>query len=296
MEVIHLLGKYEAFAKVVECGSLSAAADALGYTQSGISHMISSLEASLGFRILDRSRSGAALTDSGRRIFPAVRAMLDNQERLMQIVSEIHGLSAGTVRIGTFTSVAVHWLPEMIKEFGRDYPKIEFKLLSGDYSDVEGWLRSGDVDIGFVHMPTSEDYICYPLAQDRLVAILPPDHPLAKKDKFKVEAAAHEPFISLPESSAQDAVEALGAAGIKPDIKFTTKDDYALVSMVAHGLGISIVPELLISGRSDSLAALELDPPSSRTIGLAARPEACSAPATAKFIEYVRKWASRRDP
>lgn len=285
-----MLQKYEAFIRVVELGSLTKAADFLGYTQSGVSHMISSLEKELGFKILIRSRTGVRLTDAGERIFPAVRGMLDHSEQLSQIVSAIRGMNAGTVRIGTFTSVAVHWLPQMIKEFQKEYPNIDFKLLNGDYYDVEQWLHEGAVDIGFVHTPAPEGYSCVPLASDRLLAILPPDHPLAYREKFCIADAAREPFISLPETSAQDAMQALGSAGIKPNIKFTTKDDYAIVSMVSCGLGISIVPELLLAGRNERIAVLELDPPSTRTIGLAIRSESSSGSATARFVEYVRKW------
>ena len=288
------LNKYEAFLQIVEQGSLTRAAEQLGYTQSGISHMISSLESELGFQLLLRSRAGVRLTDAGEKLLPAVRGMLGYREQLNQIVAAIHGMDAGTVRIGTFTSVAVHWLPEMIKQFQQDYPNIEFDLRNGDYYDVDQWLREGVVDIGFVHMPSAAGYECIPLVRDRLLAILPPEHPLAGAASFPIRAAAREPFISLPESSAQDARQTLDAAGVHPNIKFTTKDDYALISMVEHGLGMSIVPELLLAGGSGRLAALELDPPASRVIGLAVRGGQSVGPATARFVEHIRRWVAAR--
>ena len=284
------IGKYLAFVKVVELGSLSKAAESLGYTQSAVSHMIGSLEAELGFSVLIRNRAGVLLTDGGERILPVVRNILNCCNQLDQIAASVHGLDAGTVRIGTFTSVAVHWLPELIKSFQRLYPRIEFKLLNGDYYDVEQWLHDGLVDIGFVHTPSSLNCHCIPLAEDRLLAILPADHRLAELERFPIAEAARESFISLPESSAQDASKALSAAGVKPNIKFTTKDDYAILAMVRHGLGVSIVPELLLTGHTDGLAIKELDPPSSRTISLAVRSMPTCGPATLKFVEHIQSW------
>ena len=284
--------KYQAFVKTVELGSLSKAGEALGYTQSAVSHMIGSLESELGFSVLNRSRAGVWLTDSGERILPVIRSILDSSSQLDQIVASIRGLDAGTVRIGAFTSVAVHWLPEIIKSFQIQYPRIEFKLLNGDYHDVEQWLHDGLVDIGFVHTSSALNYHCIPLAEDRLLAILPADHRLAGADRFPLAEAARESFISLPDSSAQDAMNALTSAGIKPNIKFTTKDDYAILAMVRHGLGISIVPELLLTGQHSGLSVKELDPPSSRTIRLAVRSMETAGPATLKFVEHICAWVN----
>ena len=130
------LAKYEALVTVVELGSLTRAAQSLGCTQSAVSHSIDSLEKELGFPILKRGRAGVQLTAEGERLLPAVNALLGSAEQLNQTAAAIRGLDAGTVRIGAFTSVAVHWLPAVLKEFQTDYPKVEFKLLNGDYHDV----------------------------------------------------------------------------------------------------------------------------------------------------------------
>ena len=284
------LAKYEALLRIVDMGSLSAAAAALGYTQSAVSHMLLSLEKELGLRLITRSRAGVHLTDAGERLLPVVRTLLADNEQLGQTVAALHGLDAGTVRIGAFTSVAVHWLPGIIKSFQQEYPRIEFKLMNGDYFDVENWLYGQEVALGFVRMPFDGAYLCTPLVEDRLLAILPRGHRLAKEKRFPIRQAAYEPFISLPESSAQDTRMALEAAGVKPNIKFYTKDDYAIIAMVANGLGMSIVPELLLTGRSNGLAVRELDIPGSRTIGLAMRAIDSVGPATVKFADHVCAW------
>ena len=141
--------KYQVFLHVTEAGSVSRAAEDMGLTQSAVSHALSSLESEFGLRLLTRSRSGVRLSPEGKRILPAVRDILSAEERLRETVSSLHGLSTGTIRVASFTSVAVHWLPSMLKAFQAQYPQIRFKLLNGDYHDVEQWLEEGAVDLGF---------------------------------------------------------------------------------------------------------------------------------------------------
>lgn len=288
------ISKFETLAKVCELGSLTKAAEALGCTQSAVSHTINSLEEQFGFAILTRSRAGVKLTDNGQRIMPSVRGILNYYEQLNQTVSAIRGLDFGTVRIGAFTSVAVHWLPGVIKEFQRDYPNVDIKLLNGDYHDVEKWLTEGSVDLGFVNLPTNLNCECIALMEDRLLAILPPDHKFASYPKFPLVECETEAFITLLETSNHDANKALSAAGIKPNIKFSTKDDYAIIAMVEQGLGISIMPELLLRGRHDNVAVKELVPPSKRTIGLAIGETSRQSPATRKFADYIIRWVKEK--
>lgn len=284
------LSRYQVFLKVVELGSLTRAAEALGYTQSGVSHIIGSLESELGFALLTRSRAGAQLTPEGERILPAVRAILNGVGQLEGIVAAIRGLDTGVVRVGAFTSVAVHWLPGMIKTFQQAHPGIEFKLLNGDYHDVERWLQDGSVDVGFVALPTRVECRAIPLKEDRLLAILPKDHPKAKLDKLPVTEIAGEDFISLLKNSDQDARRAMELAGVTPNIRFTTKDDYAILAMVENGLGISIVPELLLQGHAENLRVMELFPGARRTIALAIPDPAAMSPAVSRFVECAREW------
>ena len=288
------LDKYQTLMSVVEAGSLTTAAAGLGCTQSAVSHSIDALEKELGFAVLKRSRAGVQLTNEGERILPAVRNYLAAGEQLRQTASSIRGLESGTVRIGAFTSVAVHWLPPVLKEFQRDYPKVDFKLLNGDYHDVEQWLRDGSVDVGFVALPAGVDCECIPLMEDRLLAILPLHSRFENYPKFPLVECETEPFISLLESSDHDARRALEAAGVKPNVRFYTKDDYAVIAMVEQGLGISIMPELLLKGRRDALQILPLIPEAKRTIGLAIAAGGKAGPATRRFADYVVRYVTEQ--
>lgn len=288
------LSKYETLAAVVEQGSLTLAARQLAVTQSAVSHTVDSLEKELGFPILKRSRAGVHLTEEGERLMPAVRALLSSAEQLEQTAGAIRGLDTGLVRIGAFTSVAVHWLPGVLKEFQTDYPKVDFRLLNGDYHDVEEWLSDGSIDIGFVNVPCALDCECIPLMEDRLLAILPLDSRFASYPKFPLVECETEPFISLLKSSDHDARRALEAAGVEPNVRFYTKDDYAIIAMVEQGLGMSIMPELLLKGRQDRLLTLPLIPEARRTIGIAIAAGKRAGPATRRFADYVVRYVKKQ--
>ncbi|MBQ7736229.1 MAG: LysR family transcriptional regulator [Oscillospiraceae bacterium] len=285
--------KYEVFEKIVEYSSLTRAAEELGLTQSGVSHVLAALEEEFGFPLLRRSRVGARLTPEGEALMPRVREVLRSQERLEQAAAELRGLAAGTVRVATFTSVAVHWLPGMLQEFQALYPRVDFRLFNGDYHDVDRWLSDGSADVGFVALPTELRCPCTPLKEDRLLAVLPKNHPLAALEVCPAAAVAREPFISLLETSDDDARRALEAAGVTPNVRFTTKDDYAIIAMVEQGLGVSIMPELLLTGREDGVALRPLEPAASRTLALAVPAGDAAGPATRRFAEFVREWVEK---
>ena len=284
--------QYEAFVKTAELGSLTRAAEALGSTQSRISHVLSAMEEEYGFRLMQRSRSGVVLTEAGAMLLPKMEAVLRQNRELEALIADIRGADAGTVRLGAFTSVAVHWLPGMIEAFQAAHPRVELKMFNGDYYDVEQWLRDGTVDMAFITLPAPEGTRVIPLAEDELLAILPKGHPLAAKPQISTSCLGREPFISLLQSSDHDIHRALDKAGIIPNIRYTTKDDYAIIAMVEQGLGISIVPELLIRGRSQNVEVRPLEPRATRTIALALA-EGVSSPAVEAFAQTAVAWLER---
>ena len=268
---------------------MGEAAQSLGSTQSRISHILSDLEAEYGFSLLRRSRGGIELTEAGRLVLPKMQEILSKEQALAECVDEIRNANAGTVRVGVFTSVAVHWLPGMIRSFQAEHPGAHLEMRNGDYHDVDQWLREGSVDLGFVTLPAPAGMRTIPLAEDPLVAILPRDHRLARLEQIPIEELGQDPFISLLQSSDHDIHRALDNAGVHPNIKFTTKDDYAILAMVEQGLGISIVPQLLIRGRGQNLAVRPLVPQASRNIALAI-PEGEALPVVNAFAQTAVEW------
>ena len=284
------LNKYEIFCKTADLHSLTKAAAAMGITQSAVSHIIADLEKEFGCPLLVRSRAGTRLTAEGERLLPFLRAVVAAEERLRREAAELHSPKAGVVRIGAFTSVAVHWLPGILKQFQKAWPEVEIRLLNGDYQDVNTWLAEGSVDVGFVTLPTDLGCRTMPLMSDRLLAVLPPEHPLAAKERVNLRDLSGESFISLLEGSNQDARRALEAAGVSPAVRYVTKDDYAIIAMVGQGLGVSIMPELLLRGRTEGVRVSEIDPPMSRTIALAYAAGREPTTAAERFADCVADW------
>ena len=279
--------KYLAFIKTVEYGSFTKAAEALSYSQSGISRMINDLEREWKISLLERDRSGVRLTSDGLKLLPYAKSVCNEYSKLQMQIDELNGLESGLIRIGTFSSVANHWLPRIIKVFQKDFPHIEYELLLGDYKEIEEWIVDGRVDFGFLRLPTRPDLETLFLEQDKLLAILPENHPMSDCDRFPVSAFCEDPFILLEKGSNAEISAIFERNNITPKIHFTTWDDYAIMSMVESGLGISILPELILKRIPYRIISKELNVPAYRTIGIAYRDQKNLSLATKKFIDYL---------
>jgi DNA-binding transcriptional LysR family regulator len=220
---------------------------------------------------------------------PYAKSLYGEYIRLQEQVSQLNGLQSGLVRIGTFSSVATYWLPKIIKRFQQDYPKIDYELLLGDYDEIEQWIDQGRVDCGFLRLPVRKKELqTKTLAQDRLLAVLPIDHPLAKLDKFPIEKLCDYPFMLLEKGAKGEISEIFEKNRLTPNIKFTTWDDYAIMSMVESGLGISILPELILQRVPYKIVAKELSVPAYREIGFVVKDEKNLPLAVKKFEEYLK--------
>ena len=281
--------QYEIFVKTAELGSLTRAAESLNSTQSRVSHVLSAMEEEFGFSLMRRNRAGVKLTEAGAMLLPKMESLLQQHRELESLISDIRNANAGTVRLGAFTSVAVHWLPGMIQAFQSAHPQVELKMFNGDYYDVEQWLLDGTVDLAFVTLPAPENTRAIPLVEDELLALLPKGHPLAAEPRIDASRFGRESFISLPQSSNHDIHRALDKAGITPNIRYTTNDDSAVIAMVEKGLGVSIVPELLVRGRGQNVELRPLEPKAPRTIALAL-PLGPASPAVEAFAEEAVAW------
>lgn len=279
--------KYIAFVKAVEYGSFTRAADALNYTQSGISRMISDLESEWEISLFERGRAGINLTSDGLKLLPQLKRICNEHEILRLQVEDLQDMKSGMIRIGTFSSVATHWLPNMIKFFKKDYPNIDFELLLGDYTEIENWIVEGRVDFGFLRLPTKVEMETIFVEQDRLLVVIPQDHPLANCDKFPINELLNSPFMLLEKGGKAEISEIFEKHHISPLIHFTTWDDYAILSMVENGLGISILPELILQRIPYKIISKELEDPAFRNIGIAMREEKSLSLAAKRFLEYL---------
>ena len=279
--------KYMSFVKAVEYGSFTKAAERLHYSQSGISRMIGDLEKEWNIVLLERRKDGVRLTSEGMKLLPHAKNLVAEYEKLQMQVDELNGLQSGLIRIGTFSSVATHWLPNIIREFQKSYPQIEYELLLGDYSEIETWILDGRVDCGFLRLPAHPELDTIFLEQDQLMAILPENHPLKDCEKFPISALCTEPLLQLKKGGKAEISEIFESNGLVPDVRFTTWDDYAVMSMVESGLGISILPQLILKRVPYRIVAKELDVSAYRSIGLALRDKETASLAVKRFLDYL---------
>ena len=280
--------KYMAFIKTVESGSFTKAAEVLNYSQSGISRMIHDLEKEWEIVLLERNRAGVKLTSDGSRLLPYAKSLCGEYQKLQMQVEALRGVQSGIIRIGTFSSVATHWLPNIIRAFQKDYPGIDYELLLGDYTEIEEWISEGRVDCGFLRLPTHPEFATILLEQDKLLAVLPENHRLACGEKVPLAALCDEPFLLLEKGGKAEVSEIFERNNLSPRIHFTTWDDYAIMSMVESGLGISILPELILKRIPYKIVAKELDVPAFRTIAVALRAQNTASFAAKKFLEYLK--------
>ncbi len=279
--------KYLAFVKTVECGSFTKAATLLNYSQSGISRMINDLEREWQISLLERGHTGLRLTSDGLQLLPYAKSICLEYEKLQTQINELHGLESGLIRIGTFSSVATHWLPNIIKAFQKKYPNIAYELLLGDYTEIESWILEGRVDCGFLRLPANPSLETIFLEQDRLLVILPENHPLANCDRFPVEALCNDPFMLLEKGAKAEISEIFELHHLEPMTHFTTWDDYAIMSMVESGLGISILPELILQRLPYRIIIKELEVPAYRRIGIAMKNQKNASLAVKRFLDYL---------
>lgn len=281
--------KYMAFVKTVEYGSFTKAAEKLNYSQSGISRMIGDLEKEWNVSLLERSKSGIELTSDGLKLLPYVKNLCKEYENLQMQVDALNGLQYGLIRIGTFSSVTTHWLPNIIKKFKQDYPNIEYELLLGDYTEIESWILEGRVDFGFLRLPAVSKLETVSLDRDKLLVVLPESHPLADKEHFPIKSLCDYPFVLLEKGAKAEINAIFEKHNISPDVHFTTWDDYAVMSMVESELGISILPELVLKRIPYKIVTKELEVPAYRQIGLAYKNKKSLSLSAKKFIEYVEQ-------
>lgn len=282
------LQKYTALLKTIELGSISLAAQQMGYTQPAVSRMIADLEREWNVELLRRSRAGLEPSSVCLKLLPILRAIQDDCDALSFSVAEIHEAHQGLIRVGVFTSVADMWIPKLLKSFQEQYPNIRFELVNiYSYAEVEDYICRGKVDCGFVTLPTNQELNCNFLMRDELVAVLPPDHPLADAPVFPIAQLDGAPFIKFHEENDFEISRFLNQISYKPDPHYEVGSDHTLLSMVECGLGISISHALLADNPRYNVVYKRFDVSQYRDIAIATAKHGQVAGTTRLFVDHV---------
>ncbi len=282
--------KYEAFVMSVELGSLSKAAEKLGYTQSGITHMIQSVENEFGFSLMTRNKAGIVLTENGRHILPYLRDIIKMEKGIEREVGAINGLKSGTIRIGTFTSIAVEILPPVIKEFHMKYPGIQVNLIDGDFNELEKALLESELDMALMAYDRKLQVPYTNLFKDEMLAVLPENHKKAMSDTYPVTDFAKEKFIYQHTGLDNIVRRIFEEEHINPASGYDVRGDDAIMALVKSGLGVALMPELYLKEHSHGVVTKSLSPRRRYRSVIIAHPRVETNPVVADiFIRMLRK-------
>ena len=261
--------KLEILVTAADLGSFTKAAEVVGYTQSGLTHMMNSLERELGICLLTRDHSGISLTEQGRQLLPAIREFLRANANLENQIKAITETTAQTLHIAAYSSIAMHWMPEILYRFRRRCPDAEVDLRMVDHAlEPFELLEAGKADVIFASRQNYGTCDWTPLYDELMYAILPKDYPLHGRDVFPLEEFAGQEFLMPYGRFDIDVNAALAQVGVKLHAKAAYVDDETVIRMVGRGLGVSMMTELMIRGRTDDVLCVPVSPRTIRELGM----------------------------
>ncbi len=274
---------------VADAGSFTAAAEAVGVTQSGMSQALAALEESLGVKLLVRQRHGVELTAFGERALDHARAAFAHLEAIRQEAAEAAGEETGSMRIAAFPSVFATVLPRLLRRFRSLHPDINVVALETDDREVELWLEAGTVDLGVVLNPPTTS-AAVPIGQDAWIGVLPAAHRLARRSALSLAELAAEPFVLATGGCHVHARSLAKAADLSlTDVRMEVRDWASAIALVREGVGVSLVPESTLPEKRKGLRVMRLIPPLFRRFGLIAAPGRKPSRATNLLIELARQ-------
>lgn len=294
------LWNYYIFDLIVSSGNLNKAAEAMNLTPSAVSHSLMKLEKELGVPLLVRERKGVELTTYGRELLPHIRMILAMNTKLCEEVDRMKGVVKGTVRIGTFSSVCCCWLPSIIKLIQEKYPEVNVRIVQGGYEDQEVGLTEGSLDIAFVSIPMKRNLPVVRLMRDRLLCITPLEFQTKNPDYITLDEIRQQSVILPRDGYDFDAIAFMKANNLKLETPHDIIDDTSIVALVASGMGISIIPELVLKSVSGRVKIIPIESAPFRSIGVATQKVEFVTPIAGAvlklIIQYVQEEYARELP
>ena len=287
------ISKYRAFIQVIEAGSLTKAAAQLGYSQPGVSHMIDSLEADMGFPLLVRNKDRIVPTENGKQILGYCYQIIKKEEELRETVSSINGIMEGDIKLGAYCSLMAEFIPRAVKAFSNVYSKIHFHLYEVEAGAFDESLTRGVIDIGFMSEHIPKGYTFIPLFRDQARVIMRADHPLANYDRLVPQMLNGCDFI-MPVPGFDDIISSIQQeAPFTPNVKYYPASDICAISMVSNNLGISVISSLQVSLLPPNVIARDLGGDYGRNLGICIKSAKHAAPAVKEFIRISRETAAQ---
>ncbi|MDV2978526.1 LysR family transcriptional regulator [Glutamicibacter nicotianae] len=287
---------------VVEGGSVTAAADELFYTPSGVSQQLRKLEEEVGQPLLQRHARGMVPTDAGHVLAGHARAILQQMDAAMADLDQLAGLKSGSLSLGTFPTLGSSFIPLVISRFRKMYPSIKLDVRSTRLRELIGLLARGEISMGLLWeyewmRLKRDDFELTTLFTEPTVLVVGAEHPLAAREEVDVAATAHEQWIvRANEHPVAELLErTCNAAGFSPKISFQANDYQEAQAMVSVGLGIALAPKSAVVNHHPGVKILSLgEAAASRSVLLAQRRDRVRAPAENAFqtllVDMGKTW------
>lgn len=274
--------KLRALLTAVQCGSFGKAAAQLGYTQSAMTHLVSKLEAELGCMLLLRSSKGVRLSEEGEHLLPYIQSVIDAGDALRHEAEEQGQVYGRALRIGCFASIARARLPELLGKFRKQHPEIKVDVLVQG-NELAAALEEDRIQLAIVDELCGRGFQWTPLTDAPLVAVTPPDFRWPE-DTISLARLLQEPFLSSPEQYVEQYLPA-----DTPRLEVTASDDGAILSMVAAGLGVSVLSVFSLAGYEKQVKVIPLDRPLSRRLGVAVKAMPAANSPARLFLSFLKR-------
>lgn len=280
--------KFFALLKAVEFGSLTKAAEELGYTQAGLTHMMNRLEKEIGVTLLQRTKSGVKLTPDGEKLLPLIQSFSEQGLELEKAIRNLTETNDAVIRIAAYASITKHWLPMIISKFQKDFPNVRFEIHVGNLDEIYRLVSNSEIDLGF----TSKQDILHGdwihLQSDPLYAVLPPDCGITE-NSVPVTIFNNKAFFMPTYGFDYDIMNTLKNNHVNPLINRTALDDATITSMVSHGLGYTILPKLVLKDMTGNFIAKPIEPYSYRELGILIKSKNTLSATAHKFVNYCKQ-------
>ncbi len=274
------------FVTAVEKGTLSAAAKKLDYTPSGVSRAIEALEHQVGFPLILRNRRGVRLTAEGEALLPIVKEIIRWSAVLEERTRELRGLETGTVVVGTTYAYLYPWIADVIAQFHELHPAITVEIVESSSSILCKRVEERSIDLALVNRRKG-DFRWTTLGPDKLVYLLPLDHPYAQRSSAPDSLVETDVFVDIYPGRETDNSLLFTERGLRPHVGFSTHDHMAACAIVRAGLGITLVNEIYTREPLPGIAVVPLEPVYAMEFGIATPEDELLSPAARRFIDYA---------
>ncbi|MGN0658572.1 MAG: LysR family transcriptional regulator [Emergencia sp.] len=288
------LVKYEVFLDIVERGSYSKVCEDRGYSLSGISKMMKSMEDEIGIPLITRTNKGISLTPDGEKVLPMIHQLINYKNVVEEEFSLIKGIESGKIRIGCFPTVSFGWISSLIAAFKDEHPNIAIEVTEeNSIRNLEQWLNQGIIDVGVFSRQPYHNYDWVGIREEYYVALFPKNHRFAEMDVVPAGELFEEDLVLFKshEGIDQDVIKVMKYVKTDKIPKYTCNSDFTVTRLVEQLGFVALIPEMFASMMSGIFEVdyRPVDVDVNREIGFAVRDVTRISPAVRQLLKYVKK-------